>query len=168
MRADLAATALPVGAFGPDAVGAGLVDAYGAVAALALPPTITITQPPQPLSRNRQPTIRFAANRPVAFSCVVDGGTPQPCASPFTVPVALGDGRHGFAVTGIDQAGRVGTSPVASFTIDTHPPRTSIAKHPPKLLRTHRRTARATFRFRSNESDVTFICKIDRGLPWSC
>ena len=43
-RAALAATAQPVGTFGPNAVGAGLVDAFGAVARVALPPTITITQ----------------------------------------------------------------------------------------------------------------------------
>jgi len=168
VRTDLAATARPVGAFGPDAVGAGLLDAYAAVSGLALPPKITILKAPEPLSRNRRPQIEFTANRPVAFSCQVDGGAPQPCASPFVVPARLADGSHGIAVSGVDLAGRVGNSGVASFAIDTKPPRTSIVKHPPKLIRTHRRQVRGIFRFRSNEAGVAFVCKVDRGLPRFC
>jgi hypothetical protein len=168
VRADLAATAHPVGPFGVDDVGAGLIDAYGAVDALALPPTIAITQAPQPLSRNRRPTIQFTANRPVAFSCAVDGSAGQPCSSPYTVPAALGDGRHGIAVSGVDLGGRLGASPVASFTIDTRAPRTRIVKHPPKLVRTHRRKVREAFRFRSNEAGAAFVCKVDRGLLRFC
>ncbi len=168
VRAALGATARPVGAFGPTAVGAGLVDAYGAVAALALPPKVTITKAPAPLSRNRRPTIEFSANRPVAFSCEVDGGPAQPCASPFVVPAVLADGNHGIAVSGVDLAGRSGGSGTPSFAIDTRAPRTSIAKHPPKSIRTHRRHVRGTFRFKSNEADVSFVCKVDRGLLRFC
>jgi hypothetical protein len=168
VRADLVATANPVGAFGPTAVGAGLVDAYGAVAALALPPVVTITKPPVPLSRNRRPVIEFTANRPVAFSCAVDGAVAQPCASPFVFPSVLGDGHHGVAVSAVDLAGRTGISSVASFVVDTRAPRTSFAKHPPKLIRTRHRKARAGFRFRSNESGVGFVCKVDRGLLRFC
>ncbi len=168
VRADLSATALPVGSFGPEAVGAGLLDAYGAVSALALPPKITITKPPQPLSRNRRPTIEFAANRPVAFSCQVDGDEPQPCASPFSLPQPLRDGTHGIAVSGVDLAGREGSSGAVSFAVDTLAPRTSIAKHPPKLVRTRHRSLRATFRFRSSEAGVAFVCKVDRGLLRFC
>ncbi len=168
VRADLTATAHPVGAYGVDEVGAGLVDAYGAVDALALPPTIAITQAPQPLSRNRRPTIQFTANRIVAFSCAVDGAAAQPCSSPYMVPSALGDGRHDIAVSGVDLGGRLGTSPAASFTIDTRAPRTRIAKHPPKLVRTHRRKVREVFRFRSNEAGAAFVCKVDRGLLRFC
>jgi hypothetical protein len=169
VRADLTATSRPVGSFGPDDVGAGLVDAYGAVNALALAPTITITQAPLPLSRNRKPTIQFTANRPVAFSCAVDGAAAQPCASPFTVPSNLGDGQHGIVVSGQDLGGRVATSPVASFAIDTKAPRTRIVKHPPHVLRVRKgKKARATFRFRSNEPGASFVCKFDRDLLRFC
>jgi len=168
IRAALTATARPVGAFGPTAVGAGLIDAYGAVEALALPPTIKITKPPEPLSRNRRPTIEFTANRPVSFACEIDGGAPQPCASPFSVPAALADGNHGIAVTGVDRAGRSGGSGVVAFAIDTKAPRTKIAKHPRKLLRTEQRRVRAKFRFKSNEPGVKFVCKVDRGLLRFC
>jgi hypothetical protein len=168
VRAALTATAKPVGSFGPDAVGSGLIDAYGAVQALALPPTVTITKAPEPLSRNRQPVIEFRANRPVAFSCAIDGGPAQPCASPFGVPTPLGDGSHGIAVRGVDLAGRAGNSGTVSFTIDTRPPTTSIARHPRKLIRTRKRTVRTSFRFRSDDSAATFVCKVDRGLLRFC
>ncbi len=167
LRDDLTATARPVGAFGPEAVGAGLVDAYGAVAALALPPAVAITKPPPPLSRNRWPAIEFSASRPVAFSCEVDGAAAQPCASPFGVPAALGDGGHWIAVRGVDQAGRSGSSSVA-FSIDTRAPRTKIVKHPPKLVRTVRPRIREAFRFRSNEAEVSFACKVDGGPLRPC
>lgn len=168
VRAALTSTARPVGSFATDAIGAGLIDAYSAVDSLATAPTITITQPPQALSRNRRPTIQFTANRPVAFACSVDGSAPQPCASPYTVPASLSDGRHGFAVTGTDLGGRAGSSGVASFTIDTMAPRTKIVKHPPRLIRTHHRRARVVFRFRSSETGSTFVCKVDRDLLRTC
>ena len=168
VRDDLADTALPVGAAGPEAVGAGLIDAYGAVAALALPPKIGLNKAPEPLGRNRRPTIEFSANRPVSFSCQVDGGVPQPCASPYTLPSPLGDGPHGLAVTGIDRAGRQGSSGSFFFYVDTRAPRTKIVRHPPKLIRTKQRRVRAVFRFRSNEPDPVFVCKVDRGLLRFC
>jgi Subtilase family len=167
VRAALAASARPVGSFGPGAVGAGLLDAFGAVAMLALPPTITITKAPPPLSRDRRPAIEFRASRPVAFSCEVDGGAPQPCASPFGVPAALADGSHGIAVTGVDLAGR-SSAGVTTFTIDTKRPRTRIAKHPPRLIRSRHRSVRARFRFASNEVGATFVCKVDHGLLRFC
>jgi Subtilase family len=168
IRAALVATALPVGTSTPEEVGAGLIDAYSAVNSVALPPTIGFTAAPQALSRNRRPTIQFSANRPVAFACSLDGAVPQPCASPYTVPAPLADGKHGFAVTGTDIAGRVGASPVVSFTVDTKAPRTKIVKHPPKLVRTKQRRARVVFRFRASESDASFICKVDHDLLRPC
>ena len=168
VRAALLDTALPVGSAGPEAVGAGLVDAFGAVAALALPPKVTLVKAPEPLSRNRRPTIEFGANRPVAFSCQVDGGLAQPCASPYALPAPLGDGPHGIAVTGVDRAGREGSSGSFSFYVDTRAPRTRIVKHPRKLIRTKKRSVRRVFRFRSSEPDTVFVCKVDRGLLRFC
>ncbi len=168
VREDLRTSARAVGGFGPDAAGAGLIDAYGAVQALALPPTLKLTKAPEPLGRNRQPTIEFVANRPVSFACQVDGGVPQPCASPYRLPNPLADGTHGLVVSGTDISGRTGTSEVAYFTVDTKAPRTRIAKHPRKLIRTRQRRVRANFRFAANEPDVTFVCKVDRGLLRFC
>jgi hypothetical protein len=168
IRSVLATTANPVGTSGPTEVGAGLVNAFAAVDAVALPPAIAFTAAPQALSRERRPTIQFTANRPVAFSCSLDGAPPQPCASPYTVPSPLADGKHGFAVSGTDIGGRVGASPVVSFTIDTRAPRTKIVKHPPKLVGTKHRRARVVFRFRASESPAAFICKVDHDLLRPC
>lgn len=167
VRAALTATARPVGAFGPTAVGAGLIDARAAVGSLALPPTVTITKAPAALSNVRRPTIEFSANRPVAFTCQLDGRA-QPCASPITVPVDLADGRHGFAVQATDLAGRVGSSGVVSFAIDTTAPRTFLRQRPRKVIRTGKRRVWGTVAFGSNEAGVSFICKFDRDLPRYC
>ncbi len=166
-RAALAATAQPVGTFGPNAVGAGLVDAFGAVARVALPPTITFTQTPKAISRDRRPTIAFSANRPVGFSCSLDGSAPQACSSPYIPSTPLAEGRQRFEVSGADIAGHVGSSSV-SFAVETKPPKAFFAKHPLKLIRTHKRKARETFRFASNQSGVTFICAVDRGRFHRC
>jgi Subtilase family len=167
LRSALAATARPVGSFGPNAVGAGLVDAYAAVSSIAGAPMITITERPPALGRDRQPSTAFIANRPVAFSCSLDGSVPAPCSSPF-VPAPLSDGLHGFVVQGVDAAGRVGRSETVEFRIDTKRPRTFFRKHPPKVLRTHTRRAKAVFRFGSNEPNVIFACKVDGGFLRFC
>jgi subtilisin family serine protease len=168
VRSSMATTARPVGAFGPNAVGSGLVDAYGMLAGVALPPVITIVDRPRPLSNNRSPRIGFTANRPVSFACSFDGAEPLPCTSPFTPLDPLADGVHGFAVRGEDLAGKVGVSETVSFTIDTVPPRTSFSIRPRKTLRTRTRRAKAVFGFVSNEPGSTFTCRIDGGLIRFC
>jgi hypothetical protein len=47
-------------------------------------------------------------------------------------------------------------------------PRTFIRSHPAKLIRTRSRTVRVIFRFGSDESPVTFACRIDGGLFRPC
>lgn len=168
VRGALTGTAKPLSGYGANDVGAGLIDARAAVAALAPPPVVTITKAADPLGRNRRPTFEFTANRPVAFSCAVDGAAPQLCSSPYTLPVGVADGRHGFAVTAVDRAGRSGSSGVVDFRVDTRPPRTKIAKHPRKLVRTHKRRVRLSFRFRASEPDVILVCKVDRGFLRFC
>lgn len=164
----LAATARPVGPFGPDAVGGGLIDAHRLLEDFALPPVVTIVNPPKPISRNRFPSIGFAANRPVSFSCSLDGGDLVPCSSPFTPLDPLADGTHGFAVRGEDLAGKVGFSGTVSFVVDTIAPRTSFTRKPRRTLRTRKRRARAVFGFRSSEPNSTFTCRVDGGLVRFC
>jgi hypothetical protein len=168
VRTAITSSARQVGKkFWPDAVGAGLVDAYAAVTKIALPPTVSITEPPPSLGNKRTPRIGFAANRPASFSCVVDGETPQPCTSPFVPKIPLSDGAHSFAVKATDLAGRTGSSEVA-FRIDSRRPRTFFRRHPPRVIRTKHRRARAVFRFGSNEANATFICRVDGGLFRFC
>jgi hypothetical protein len=168
LRSALAETARPVGAFAADAVGAGLIDAFGAVDSVALPPKVSITERPPALSKARRPSIGFTANRPVTFTCSLDGGALQPCSSPFVPASPLADGVHGFVVRGVDVSGRVGTSELVEFKIDSKRPRTFFRKHPPKTIHTRLRRAKAVFRFGSNERGVTFVCKVDVGFQRFC
>jgi thermitase len=47
-------------------------------------------------------------------------------------------------------------------------PRTFLLRHPPKVLRTEDPTARALFKFGSNERGATFRCKFDRAVFRPC
>ena len=161
-RSALAASATPVGSFGPTIVGAGLVNAFDAVRLVALPPTIAIASGPKAYSHARKPTLAFSANRPVTFACLLDGKPTQPCASPFKSAKALADGKHSIEVRGTDVAGRTGAAAV-TFHIDTKAPRTSIVHPPGRVVSTTGGGARVSLGFRSNESHVKFRCRVDRG-----
>ncbi|HKZ15827.1 MAG TPA: S8 family serine peptidase [Solirubrobacterales bacterium] len=125
-------------------------------------PTVTITKGPKALGRENRPIFEFASNRPVAFTCQIDGGATQPCASPYVVPSALAEGTHGFVVTGTDAQGRQGSSGVYGFTVDTKAPKTKFVGHPKKVVTTNKKTVGLRFRLQANESPVTFYCQIDK------
>jgi hypothetical protein len=167
----------------PDAVGAGMVNALAAMEALggspvedppshvvasieeeekAGPPSVRITKGPGALGNQARPTFEFDSTRPVAFTCQLDGGAPQPCASPYIVPTRLGDGSHGFVVTGTDAQGRSASSGVYNFAVDTKAPRTKFVRHPKKLVKTAKRSVVVRFKLRSDESPVTFYCQFDK------
>lgn len=125
-------------------------------------PVVSVTKGPASLGNEDRPTFEFTSSIPATFTCQIDGGTPQPCVSPYVVPTALGDGAHGFAVTGTDAEGRSGTSGTYDFTIDTKAPRTTIVGHPSRVVTTGKRSVVAHFRLQANEAPVTFYCQIDR------
>jgi hypothetical protein len=126
------------------------------------PPIVRITNGPAALSNKNLPTFAFTSTRPVTFTCQLDGGTPQPCASPYVVPSKLADGGHGFVVIGKDAQGRSGSSGVYSFTVDTKVPRTRIVGHPKKVVTTRKRSVVARFRLKASETPVTFYCQFDK------
>ncbi len=167
----------------PDAGGAGMVNALAAMTALPgspvedppsfvvrsreeearePAPTVTITKGPKALGKENRPTFEFTSNRPVAFTCQVDGAAPQACASPYVVPSALADGAHGFLVTATDAQGRSAASGVYGFRVDTKAPKTTIVRHPSKLVKTKKKVYVAKFRLKASESPVTFYCQIDK------
>jgi subtilisin family serine protease len=166
VRAALESTALPIGPlgsrYGPSAVGAGLLDANAAVGALALPPTVTITNPPPAVSDQTQPVIGFAANRRATFTCQVDGGAGTPCTSPYVQATPLADGSHEFKVTATDVAGRSGIA-TARFKVDTSvPPVVKFVKRPPRVVRINVGSVKLSFALKSSQSGSTFRCKIDK------
>jgi hypothetical protein len=167
----------------PNAVGAGMVNALAAIKAVggapvedppshvvesveeeekAGAPSVRITNGPGALSSNSRPTFEFASTRPVAFTCQIDGGTPQPCASPYVVPAKLADGGHGFVVTGKDAQGRSGSSGVYGFAVDTKAPATKIVHHPKKVVKTRKHSVVVSLRLRASESPVTYYCQFDK------
>jgi subtilisin family serine protease len=165
VRAAIESTALPIGPLGnhypPTAVGAGLIDADSAVAALALPPTVTIVNPPAAIGNQTRPAIGFTANRPATFTCSLDGASATPCTSPFVPAAPLADGSHEFKVTAADAANRSSTA-TAKFAVDTRSPVTKFAKHPKQVVKTRKGAVRAGFRLKSSEPGSNFLCKVDK------
>jgi subtilase family protein/Big-like domain-containing protein len=149
-------TADAIGAFGPFAVGAGLVDARAAIAQTLLPPVVTATGPPANTS-NPQPTTTFSANRPADFTCAIDGGTAAACTSPFTPPAPLADGDHTVTVVATDRAGRTGTSGPKAFHVDTTGPVVTIQTGPSGVTD----LAQPTFSFTANEAVSAYECRFD-------
>jgi hypothetical protein len=124
------ATATAIGGFGPNAVGAGLLDAEGALASLLPPSAVTITAHPSSRTADSTPSFDFESTPPTAnFECSLDGGPPQLCTSPYTVPSPLADGTHLFEVSGVEVAG----SASFSFTVDTTPPAIAFNNPPPAI-----------------------------------
>lgn len=129
-------SATTVGSFGSCAVGAGLVEAVGAIGELPSPPPFTpsekcATPEPEASVEEAQAPGNWGLETPPASPPVVTQA-PQPNESTLVVP------------------------------------RTFIRSHPAKLIRTRARTVRVAFRFGSNESSVTFACRIDGGLFRLC
>lgn len=111
IRSALVESARPVGVFGPEAVGAGLIDAAGAV--------------------ERMPDERSTG-----------GGSATLFVPPPESPEGSGKPRP--------------------------TPKTSLRRRPPKVISTRKRLATAVFLFGSDESDVTFLCRVDRGRFHAC
>ena len=83
------------------------------------PPRTTIESGPEPVVRVGKVTFAFRADEPGAsFSCRIDDGEFQPCASPYTTD-SLNQGDHVFQVRATDPAGNVETTPAERlFSVD--------------------------------------------------
>ena len=162
MKSAQKATAAPVGAFGPFAVGSGLVDALGAVPANPPPPpTVAITSPGT--TTDSTPSIPFTSTGDVkAETCSIDSATPQPCSSPITSSL-LTDGPHEITVFAQDYFGQTGSDSEA-FTVDTTPPETTITSGPSGATN----NASPSFGFSSSEAGSTFQCSLDSGAFAAC
>ncbi|MET0958677.1 MAG: S8 family serine peptidase, partial [Solirubrobacterales bacterium] len=102
LRAAQTSTASPVGSFGADAAGAGLINAAAAVGANPpQPPLTTITKRPKNKTTKRKATYRFTSNAPEAtFKCKVDKRRYRPCDSTAKVK-RLDFGKHKFSVKAV-------------------------------------------------------------------
>jgi hypothetical protein len=158
------ATAHPVGAFGPNDMGAGLIDAQAAIASKPpAPPPITFTGGPSGLTTDNNPTFTFTVGaHPNTITCSLDSGAPQACTNAFaTGPVA--DGAHSVTVSATDFFSQSGTAS-QSFNVDTTGPAPpTIAKGPKKKSKTNK--AKFTF---SGEAGGSFQCSLDNAAFAAC
>jgi hypothetical protein len=142
IREAMAESAQPIGAFGPEAVGAGLVDAVGALDEVAEP------APPKEESGGGEPEQEGSEGGS-------EGGGEAPSAE-----VGAGVQTAGVAAAAVP-------SPTAGVA-DRVAPETFLRHRPRKLIRTRHQRAKAVFRFRSNERGASFLCRVDRGRFRPC
>lgn len=146
VRAALLDSAVPVGSFGSCDVGAGLVEAVGAVEdVLAHSGTAGPTCEP-PTSEVDPEEARAPGNW---------GSESTPSENPSG------------SITGTTTP-PVENPPEEEETPRVARPRTFILQHPAKIIRTRHRAARAIFRFGSNESGASFACRVDGGFFRPC
>jgi hypothetical protein len=135
IRSALQASAVEVGEFGPCAVGAGLLEAVGALEEL--------------------PGSAFS---PPGCSPPSSEGSPEEARAPGNwgseVPLAVPPVSSVLSPSGLQ-------APVTR-------PRTFFLQRPPRTIRTRTLKARAVFRFGSDLTGVSFVCRIDGGLLQTC
>jgi subtilisin family serine protease len=149
--------ATPIGSFGADAVGAGLLDADATLGSL-LPSTVTITKHPAGRTKETTPTFEFTVSPPASLTCSIDGSSPMSCTSPYTVPTPLGDGSHTF-----EAKASGGNKASFTFTVDTTPPTASFVSKPGSLTS----SATPTFAFDASEPSA-FTCSLDAAPTEPC
>jgi hypothetical protein len=158
------ATAVPVGAFGPQAAGSGLVDAVGAIGANPPPPpSVEIQSGPSGPTTVKDPTFTFAVGgKTKTITCAFDAASAAPCIDAYSAP-SLGEGPHAFSVTATDYFGQP-TTATRGFTVDTTAPaKPELDKKPKK--KSGSRKAKFTF---TGESAATFVCALDKAPSTAC
>jgi hypothetical protein len=141
IHAALTESAVPVGEYGPCAVGAGLVEALGAIEDLLAPAGSSPAecQPPEaevPAEEARAPG-NWGLEVPLPAVTTTTTTSPQPSSVPEAEPIRK--------------------------TL-----RTFIRHRPGTRLRTHSHTTRVVLHLGSSEAGATFACRIDGGLFHSC
>lgn len=159
IRTAQTSTAVPVGSFEPNAMGAGLLDADAAIAALLPPAEIDVTEHPASRTPDPTPTFGWEATSATEFTCSVDGGASEPCTSPYPVPTTLADGSHGFEVEGVDVPGTASYA----FTVDTTAPAIGFGQQPAAISS----NSKPSFAFAPSEP-ATLTCAIDGAAPKPC
>jgi hypothetical protein len=150
--------AAPIGSFGTNAIGAGLVNADKAVLSLLPPSTVSVIGEPASRTKDATPSFEFEVNPLVPVECSIDGGARvKQCESPFESP-PLKDGPHVFEV----EVEGGGDSASFAFTVDTTAPTISFTK-PGQFTS----SASPAFAFTASEP-AAFTCKVDGGEAKPC
>ncbi|MBI3072170.1 MAG: DUF11 domain-containing protein [Deltaproteobacteria bacterium] len=128
-------------------------------------PDTTIDSGPAALVATSSASVTFSSNDTAAtFECKLDGAPSfTACISPFAL-TGLSDGPHSLEIRARDQAGNTDATPAThAWTVDTSAPVVAIVSGPPAQSG----SASATFDFSSNETGVTFECKLDSATGWT-
>ncbi|WP_240360320.1 adventurous gliding motility protein AgmC [Pyxidicoccus caerfyrddinensis] len=122
------------------------------------PPDTTIVSGPSGLTASTSATFDFSSpDSPVTYECSLDGAAFAACTDPVTF-TGLAQGGHTLAVRARDAAGNVDPTPATrAWTVDTVAPDTTFTSTPPLITN----SAVANFDFNSNESPVTYECRLD-------
>jgi large repetitive protein len=98
------------------------------------------------------------------YECALDGAAFAACTSPEAY-AGLAEGAHTFAVRVRDSAGNPDPTPATwTWTVDVTAPDTAITLAPPSPTG----ATTAAFAFGSDESPVTFECRLDGGAFAPC
>jgi hypothetical protein len=140
IRSALAESAAPVGEFGPCAVGAGLVEALGAIEDLLTPPGSTPAECLPPEAEGSVEEARAPGNW----------------------------GVEGPPTSGTTNTTSTEPPPAPEEESPRRELRTFIRHRPATRLRTRSSTAKVVLSFASNEAGATFVCRIDGSLFHPC
>jgi hypothetical protein len=138
IRAALQESALQMGTFGPCDVGAGLIEAVGAIEDLLNPPLT----PPAECEALEPEVSAEEARAPGNWGSESPPPPPPPPSGQTTTPGP-------------------GPEPLPE-------PNAFFRQRPSRVVRTHSRIARVLFRFGSDQPGATFACRIDGGLFRPC
>lgn len=144
VRAALLSSAVAVGAVDDCGVGAGLVEALGAVEDLLAPPSPVEPDCNAPLAEV------LSGEAQAAGSWGLEAPPVEPSSPPVQQPQSPPP-----------------PNPPEPET-DKTAPATSFRRHPPRVIRTRARVATGVFELRSNESGAAFFCQVDRGASKRC
>ncbi|HEX6689145.1 MAG TPA: hypothetical protein VF085_10845, partial [Solirubrobacterales bacterium] len=128
-------------------------------------PQTTIGSSPSSPTNNSQAALSFSSSElDISFECNLDAAGWQSCTTPKTY-TSLADGPHSVEVRAKDLAGNSDPTPaLASWTVDTAAPQTTIASSPSSPTN----NSQAGLSFSSSESGGTFECNLDAAGWQSC
>ncbi|MCA9676072.1 MAG: hypothetical protein KC464_13620 [Myxococcales bacterium] len=128
-------------------------------------PNTTITSAPASPTAATTASFSFTATEAGStFACQLDGGGFAACTSPQAY-VGVAEGSHTFAVRATDPSGNTDATPaIATWTIDTTAPDTTIASGPADPTN----QVAAAFTFTATEVGSSFQCRIDGGGFTAC
>jgi hypothetical protein len=118
-------------------------------------PTVTVTSGPPALTNQDDAELSFDFEAGSTTVCSLDGGDPEPCASPVTYG-DLEDGEHSFVVQATDSASHVATD-TYSWIVDTDAPPAAIESGPPALTG----STSSEIAFSSEDPGAEFECRLD-------